>query len=323
MSADSNEKAGLDTNHDVLLPLLRKPRPLRPGSRVRVIAPSSPFDPNRLQEGLRTLEDLGLVPLVADRIFEVDGYLAGSDSARSTEVVEAMTACDSDAVIPVRGGYGAGRLLPILETHVNCIVPMLWMGFSDITALHLFFLSTGCLSTLHGPNVVSMGRLDAVSRQRLEAALFGRDWEGTFCYNGLRGIIGGHAEGHIVAGNLAVLTSLLGTRYAPCLDNAILVLEDINEPAYRIDRMLTQLTLQPGFDRVAGVVFGDIQVPTELENLLKGTITRFAERFGRPVATGFPIGHGSRNAPVPEGVTAVLDADRGVLQVTQDPFDRG
>jgi len=265
---------------------------------------------------------LGLTPLVSDRIFDVDGYLAGSDEARSAEVISAMTMVDNEAVIPVRGGYGAARLLPTLEAHVDHIMPSLWMGFSDITALHLFFLSTGRFSTMHGPNVVSIGRLDETSRQRLEASLFGRDWESTFCYDRLQNISGGRAEGHIVAGNLAVLTSLLGTRYAPCLDGAILILEDINEPAYRIDRMLTQLALQPGFDRIAGMAFGDIPVPLELVGLLKSTLVRFAQRLGRPIVTGFPIGHGSRNAPVPEGMSAILDADRGVLQVTQDPFDR-
>lgn len=302
---------------------MRRPKPLSTGSRVQVIAPSSPFDPEHLAEGLRILDAMGLIPVVADRVFEKDDFLAGTDAARGAELVAALTAPDGQAVFPVRGGYGAERLLPLLDAHADHIVPTLWMGFSDFTALHLFLLNQGCLTSLHGPNVVSIGRLDAPSREHLEAAIFGRDWERTFFYDGLTPLQGGCAEGPLTAGNLAVIASLFGTPYAPCLDGRILVLEDVHEPVYRIDRMLTQLTMQPGFDRIAGVAFGDLSVPHELMGSLQATLIRFAARLGRPVVTGFPMGHGICNWPVPEGVNAVLDAEHGFLQVVQDPFERG
>ncbi len=297
-----------------------KPRPLAKGSPIRILAPSSPFERVRLPEGLKVLTDMDLVPLHSERVFQADGYLAGPDALRLHELVAAFTTDPGDAVVPARGGYGAMRLLRELASHAGALKPRLFLGFSDITALHLFFRAERDLVTFHGPNVISMARLDPPSLARLQAALFGRDPEATFLYAGLRPLCSGRARGRLVAGNLSLITSLIGTRWAAPLQGAILVLEDVSEPLYRVDRMLTQLSLQAGFEGVAGLAFGDLGVEEAERERLETLLRDVARAAGKPAVTGFPAGHGACNFPVPQGVEALLDADIGVLRVLESPY---
>lgn len=299
-----------------------KPRPLRPGACVRLVAPASPFDADRLPEGVRVLTDLGLAPIWTDRVFQRDGYLAGPDALRALELVTALTDRTADAVVAIRGGFGMMRILDVLEAHRDRLGRPLVLGFSDLTALHLFLAAGQGRVTFHGPNVMGMARLDAESRSRLGAALSGTDWESTFSWGGLQAIRGGVAHGRLVVGNLSMLCALAGTRYAAALAGAVLILEDVHEPVYRIDRMLSQLSLLVDAPRLAAVVLGDLGVAPGERPLLQAALEGFAARLACPVVSGFPIGHGASNHPVPTGVTATLDADVGLLRVVEDPFDR-
>jgi muramoyltetrapeptide carboxypeptidase len=300
-----------------------KPRPLRPGACVRLVAPASPFDPARLADGVRVLTDLGLAPIWTERVLQREGYLAGPDGLRALELAAALTDGTADAVVAIRGGYGVMRLLDVLEPRRDDLKPALVMGFSDLTALHLFLAAGAPRVTFHGPNVLGMARLDADSRARLGAALSGTDWEATFAWGGLRTVRGGAARGRLLAGNLSMLCAMMGTRYAAALDGTILVVEDVHEPAYRIDRLLTQLALHPDAPRLAGVVLGDLGVVPDEQPLLDAAVAAFAARLACPVVAGFPAGHGASNHPIPLNVPASLDADVGLLRVLEDPFDRG
>lgn len=299
---------------------MRKPAPLEKGSPVRVIEPSSPFERDRLPAGLKALTDMGLAPIHSDRIFDADGYLAGPDALRAKELVSAFTTFKEDAVIPARGGYGAMRILQEVHGHAGILEPRLFMGFSDITSLHLFFMGDGDLVTFLGPNVISLTRVNARTLDRVHAALFGLEPEETFLYGGLIPLTSGRVRGRLVAGNLSLVTSLAGTPFAAALEDAILVLEDVEEPLYRVDRMLTQLALQEGFHRVGGLAFGDLGVPAEDRPALEKVLRRFTETWGKPAVMGFPIGHGEDNVPVPEGVQALLDADIGLVRVLESPY---
>jgi len=301
---------------------MRRPRPLARGSTVRVIEPSSPFEREKLPAGLKVLADIGLVPVHSDRIFQADGYLAGPDLLRARELVAAFSTEPGDAVIPARGGYGSMRILDEAARHAGAMEPRLFMGFSDITSLHLFFLTAGDLTTFHGPNVISMARLEPASLARLRAALHGTDPADTFTFGGLVPLTGGAARGRVVAGNLSLVTAMIGTRYAAPLCGSILALEDVSEPAYRVDRMLQQIRMQPNASGIAGFAFGDMGVDEAERPLLERLLKRFAEAMGKPAVMGFPIGHGTVNFPVPEGAQASLDADVGVLRVLDDPYDR-
>ncbi len=299
-----------------------KPRPLRPGACVRLVAPASPFDADRLADGVRVLTDLGLAPIWTDRVFQREGYLAGPDALRALELATALTDGVADAVVAIRGGYGVMRILDVLETQRGQLKQPLVMGFSDLTALHLFLALDAGRVTFHGPNVMGMARLDAESLAKLGATLTGTDWESTFSWGGLKAVRGGTAQGRLLAGNLSMLCALAGTRYAAPFVGTILVLEDVHEPAYRIDRMLTQVALHADAPRLAGVALGDMGVVPAEQSLLDEAVAAFAARLSCPVVTGFPAGHGSSNHPVPQGVLASLDAGLGLLRVLEDPFER-
>jgi len=294
--------------------------PLVPGSVVRVVAPSSPFDRERLAAGVRVLADMGLVPAVSERVYQAEGFLAGPDALRERELVDAMTGDPSDAVIPARGGYGATRILSRIARHLDAFRPKLFQGFSDITALHLLMVQDGGLVTFHGANVVGLPRLDAASIARTRAGLMGLDREATLTYAGLAPVVGGQARGRLVAGNLTMLACLCGTPFAARLDGAILVVEEVGEAPYRVDRMLTQLSQQPDAGGIAGLAFGELGSGEAEREELAVVVRRFAEQLRRPVVTGFPAGHGAVNYPVPQGVAAVLDADIGMLRVVEDPY---
>jgi len=300
--------------------MMKKPRALRPGDAVRVLAPASPFDRARLPDGLAVLKEFSLVPVFSERIFESDGYLAGPDSLRARELIAAFTTDACAAVMPVRGGYGSMRLLRDLKAHSKSFEPRLFIGFSDITALHRFFQVDVGLVTFHGPNVISSARLDPESRARLRATLFGENPEQTFLYAGLQPLVSGRARGPLVVGNLSLITSLIGTPWAARLPGSLLVLEDVSEPLYRVDRMLCQLSMQPDFEAVAGLAFGDLGVPEAERDALAARLGDFAQAHRKPAVCGFPIGHGERNVPVPQSVTAILDADVGVLRVLESPY---
>ncbi|MBL6974419.1 MAG: LD-carboxypeptidase [Deltaproteobacteria bacterium] len=299
---------------------MRKPAPLEKGSPVRVIEPSSPFQRDRLPAGLKVLMDMELAPVHSERIFDADGYLAGPDALRAKELVSAFTTFGEKAVIPARGGYGAMRILDEVSGHAGGLDTRLFMGFSDITSLHLFFLGAGDLVTFLGPNVISLSRVNAPTLNRVKATLFGLAPEDTFLYAGLSPLTSGRVQGRLVAGNLSLITSLLGTRFAAELEGAILVLEDVDEPLYRVDRMLTQLVLQDGFHQVGGFAFGDMGVPAEDLPALTQVLRRFSEASGKPAVMGFPIGHGEDNVPVPEGIQALLDADIGLVRALESPY---
>jgi len=299
---------------------VRKPRPLARGSVVRLVAPCGPVPAERFAAGVQVLAGFGLVPRWDPRLFATDGFLAGPDDQRAGELVAAFTVDDADGVIAARGGYGAMRLLPVLEARAAELRPRLFQGFSDLTALHLFFLGAGDLVTFHGPNVTTLAQADKESLRRARNALLGLDREATFRWDGLHTVTGGKARGRLVAGNLSMLGAMMGTRFAPPLRGTILVLEDVNEPVYRLDRLLTQLALAADAAGIAGVVIGELGARAEDADSLVATLRRFAEVLGRPVVTGFPAGHGNLLHPVPEGVEAVLDADQGILQVVEDPF---
>ncbi len=219
-----------------------------------------------------------------------------------------------------RGGYGAMRLLPHLDLEMLVEQPRLLVGFSDITALHLYLAGIGGLATLHGPVLKSMRvhrETDPVdSLERLRQALFAespapRRW------TGMRTVRPGTASGPVFGGNLSLLIPLLGSPYCPSLDGAIGVLEDVGEQDYRIDRLLTALELAGDAD-LAGLVLGEF---TEIDDNVFVSPDRFDEfldergaRFDCPVVAGAPVGHEARNAAFPVGVDARLDADAGTLE---------
>jgi muramoyltetrapeptide carboxypeptidase len=274
---------------------------------VAVIAPASGFERGAFEAGLALLR-ARYRPEYGDGLFERHRYLAGADERRLAELHAALADPDIRAVFCVRGGYGATRLLPQLAPRAPEGPPKPLIGFSDITALHLWLQAHGRIS-IHGPVLAQLAKLPASTCARLfdllESPRPAAPLTGSATY------VGGVAEGPLLGGNLSVFTRLLGTPYMPPLDGAVLLLEDQGERPYRLDRMWTHLELAGVFARVRGIVLGTFTACEEPgASYTSGEVLReLAQRTGLPCAAGFPIGHGDLNEPVPLGVRVRLEAD--------------
>lgn len=292
------------------------PPSLRRGDPVRVIAPSSPFDPAALARGLEVLSGrLGLVPRVRPDLTARKAYLAGDDARRIDEWREAVADPDARAVFCARGGYGAMRLLPAIDPAPLLEHPKVLVGFSDVTALHAVLNRAG-LATVHGPVVTQLGRAPEDALAHLEALLSGAPprpgaWELPAPGAGLvaaRTLRPGRATGPLLGGTLAILAHLQGTPFAPRLDGAILFLEDVGEKPYRIDRYLTQLRLAGALDGIAGLAVGQLQGCDDAGVLAADVVREVAAGLGVPAIEGVPAGHEDANFALPLGARATLVA---------------
>ncbi len=289
-----------------------KPPALHPGDRVSVVAPSGPFPLDVFEKGLGALASR-YAPHHEEGLFARARYLAGDDARRSGELNAALRDPESHGVFAARGGYGVMRLL----TRVN---PALYdpsthkavVGFSDITALHLALQAQGRVS-FHAPVLTQLGRQTKELQHRLWRLL--EDTERPRDpLQGTETFVAGAVEGPLIGGNLAVLTRLLGTPFMPDLRGALLLLEDVGERPYRLDRMWTHLQLAGVFDNdrggVAGIVLGEFTLCEERDADYGplDVLRELAREAAIPCAAGFPIGHGEINEPVPLGVRARLHA---------------
>ena len=289
---------------------VRKPAPLRRGDPIDVIAPSSPFDRARFESGVQALRDVGLQPRYGEGVFAQLGHLAGDDQRRKRELIQALQS-ESRAVILARGGYGLLRFATSLPEPPEKLL----IGYSDATVLHELWWRAG-VPSIHGPMCTQLGE-DPAALARLSALLKGEDpgaidWEPDTAR-------GGRAEGPLRGGNLASLASLCGTPLQPRFADAIVLLEDLNEPPYRLDRLLTQLLLSQAFDGARGFVVGDLTSPGEDPS---GRVEAVAERLEAlrvPVVFGAPFGHAGRNLPVAFGCAHALDAEQGRLTPLERP----
>jgi muramoyltetrapeptide carboxypeptidase len=288
---------------------------LHPGDCVAVIAPASGFDRAAFDAGL-ALVDARYESVYGPGIFERQRYLAGSDGRRLDELNAALADPEVRALFCARGGYGATRLLGRLRAADPSAAAKLLIGFSDITALHLWMQAHGRIS-IHGPVLTQLGRLPQATCERLFGLL-----ESSAPAAALRGAatyVGGVAEGPLLGGNLSVFSRMLGTPFMPAIDGAVLLLEDQGERPYRLDRMWTHLQLAGVFDRVRGIVLGTFTGCEEPDAAYGSAdvLRELAEATGLPCAAGFPIGHGDVNEPVPLGAAVRLDADSATLTFVQ------
>jgi muramoyltetrapeptide carboxypeptidase len=288
------------------------PPPLRPGDRVAVVAPSGPFDRPSFERGL-ALVAARYRATFDERLYATHRYLAGPDDARLAQLEAALADAEVRALFAARGGYGAMRLLPRLRF----TTPKHLVGFSDVTALHLAAQRHGWQS-LHAPVLTQLGKQPADVVARVFDALEGRALPPL---SGTRTVVPGVAEGPLLGGNLSVLTRLIGTPYLPDLRGALLLVEDVGERPYRLDRMWTHLRLAGLLDGLAGVVFGEFTGCEEKDvDYSSATILdEEAQALGLPCAAGFRIGHGDVNEPVVLGARYRLDAAAKTLTPSPTP----
>ena len=225
------------------------------GARVALVAPAGPLqNPDELPRAQDNANALGWVPVVAEHATEKTGYLAGDDRTRLKDINNAFRDPAIDAVWCLRGGYGLIRILEGIDYDAVSRAPKAVIGYSDVTALHAAIQKNCGLITYHGPTAREV--LTEFSRDSFERAVVEQTDSCGVAHNA-REIREGAAEGRLVGGNLAVLTALCGTPYMPDLSDGILILEDINEPVYRVDRLFQQLRLSGVLDACRAIVFGE------------------------------------------------------------------
>jgi muramoyltetrapeptide carboxypeptidase len=286
---------------------------------VALIAPAGALrGPEQLETATHNARALGWEPVPGASVLARHGYLGGSDAERLFDLNAALGDESIDAIWCVRGGYGITRLLAHVDYASLARRPRALIGYSDVTALHAA-AGTRCeLVTFHGPT--ARGELTEFSRSSLlRAAVEGGDpcgWAAD-----ARTIRGGRAHGRLVGGNLSLLAALAGTPYAPDYRGALLVLEDVGEPAYRIDRMLVQLAQSGALSQIAGLVVGHFTESSAGDEIPGGAldvlVREAAEIAGVPAIAGAPIGHIQDQWTLPLGAMARLDADALTLNVDQ------
>ena len=290
-----------------------KPAALRPGHTIGIAAPSSPFDRKHFERGIGVIESMGYRVKVPANCFNRRGYLAGSDTERAELLMEMF--CDESirAICCARGGFGCLRLLPLLDFGVIAARPKILLGFSDITALLVAVYERCHMVTFHGPVVTTLRR-----GTEKTCAAFVEAVASTvpLALKPSTPVVlnPGQASGPLVGGNLTTLCHLLGTPYEPRFDGHLLFLEDRGEAPYRIDRILSQLTLGGHLDGVAGVILGSFQ---DCGGSLEEVYDIVKEAFHRtqvPILAGFDLGHGADNLTIPIGVKAALDTEKASLQ---------
>ncbi|MBO1331119.1 LD-carboxypeptidase [Streptomyces sp. VRA16 Mangrove soil] len=301
---------------------LIRPERLAPGARVAVVAPSGPVPEERLQAGLDILRGWDLEPVVAPHVLDVHGefgYLAGADADRAADLQRAWCDPDVAAVLCARGGYGAQRMVDLLDwTAMRAARPKVFVGYSDITALHEAFAVRLGVSTLHGPMVAAADFLkNARAQGHLRATLFEPETVRTIAApGGGRVLVPGVARGVTLGGCLSLLAADLGTPFARrSARGGLLCLEDVGEETYRLDRYLTQLLRGGWFEGVAGVLLGSW---AECDDPDLGAL--LADRLGGlgvPVVDDFGFGHGEGALTLPLGVAGRLDAGAGVLTLDE------
>ncbi len=295
------------------------PPTLRRGDTVALVAPSGPLNSD-INIGIQWLRDAGLRVVCATDIKRRHNYLAGIDSRRLQELHGCFSDPNIKAVMAVRGGFGSARLLPFVDFELLKQNPKILLGFSDLTALlNAVTFRTG-LITWHGPMLSTIIRDGQAALDNCLTAL-SHCRPAPLKVKGLEIIRPGQAAGRLMGGNLTTLVHLLATPYEPDWQQTILFIEDINEPAYRVDRLLTHLQQAGRLEQAAGVIVGgflnsDLRTQADIELIWQRVLELTKE--GVPVWANFPVSHGADNTMLPVGASVLMDSGAGVLQFQED-----
>ena len=319
-----------------MAPAPTRPPRLRPGQTIGLISPSGPTSPNtattpELLEAARArLSAEGFQTVLGRHALDVRGHLAGHDTDRTADVHAMFADPAVHAVLCIRGGYGAMRLLDALDYDLIRGHPKVFIGYSDITALHLAFYQKAGLVTFHGPMATALAKGDGEDLRGLLRAVTQPEPIGALANPPggpeIETLVPGTAEGTLIGGNLALLTALLGTPYVPRLSGAVLFVEDIFDHLYRFDRKLVHLRLAGILDQVAGIVVGESVARTAPAENPAGAATApelsreeilhdLIVPLGKPAIYGLACGHGAHHLTLPIGTRARLDATHGRLSI--------
>lgn len=301
-----------------------KPRALRLGDRVAVVAPASPFERAEFDAGIAELVRLGLEPVYDDRVFERRGYLAGEATLRAEALRDAWRDPSVAAVIGARGGFGSVQVLPLLDPVEAREARKILVGYSDLTSILTFLTIAAGLVCFHGPMLAGrLGRgVEGYDRDSFLRLLMQKAPVGELRAAALVSVRAGEASGTLLGGNLTQIVASLGTPFAfapPA--GCVLFLEEIGERPYRLDRMLMQLRLAGVLDRASALVFGELVRCDEPggEATARAVVEEYARGFPGPVLVGFPSGHTSGPAfTLPLGVKVrIVAGERSFVAIEE------
>jgi len=300
------------------VPRLLKPRALPPGGTLGIAAPAGPVDPAHLAAGEAALREAGFRVVRRDDLLARRGYLAGDDARRAAELLELWADPAVDAIVCARGGYGCHRIVPLLDAGRARAARKPLVGYSDVTTLLLWQRRCAGLMGFHGPMLERGAGLDAALLGAWIETLTGRGPEQPVLRGSGRG--GGRAAGRLVGGSLTLVAASLGTPWEIDTRGAILLVEEVGEKPYRIDRSLAQLRAAGKLDALAGIGFGalvECEDPRYPEcDALEAALDAL-RGLGVPVVADLPFGHVEGNRIWPVGARARIDGERGELAILE------
>ena len=313
---------------------LIKPGALKPGDTVGLITPATYVsDPDRIALAERTIRYFGLKGKMGRNVKKRTGYVGGTVEERLSDLHDMFRDPDVKAVFCIRGGYGSAHLLDAIDYDLIQRNPKIFLGYSDITSMHLAIHQRTGLVTFHGPVVLS--RFTGYTQKYFRAALFESKPLGTLTNppeteelrptHTLRTVRPGKARGRLIGGNLSLIAATMGTPYEIDTKGKILFIEDVGEQPYSVDRMLTQLRLAGKLQSAAGIVFGECNdcVPRQFQPSFESTfslgevVDAILGELKIPVLSGLTIGHTTDQLTLPLGLQATLDADKGELTIEE------
>ena len=304
-----------------------KPKRLKLGDTIGVVAPGSPTTEEKVEKVYNKLTKMGFKVVMGKSCYSKYGYLAGRDEIRAEDLNNMFGDKEINGIICLRGGYGTIRILDLLDYSLIRKNPKVFVGYSDITALHIAINKLSNLVTFHGPMAASdlIGHISEFSLNSLYNSILNEQFN-PFIENPLeelKAINGGVAEGEIIGGNLSLIASTIGTPYEIDTKGKILFIEEIGEEPYRIDRMLTQLRLSNKLQEVEGIILGNFNncspEDPDMSLTLEEVIDNIIKPLNKPTLLNLQAGHCEPTITIPFGVKARLDADRKQITILEKP----
>ncbi len=307
-----------------------RPKSLQPGGRIGIVSPSSPGNEDDLRRGIACFEARGYVVELAPHALDRSGgagqsYLAGTDYDRADDLNCMFARTDIDAIICSRGGYGSIRILDLIDWDIVKANPKIFVGFSDITTLHLGMARLGGFVTFHGPMVCGHANLNKQAKAQFWQMLENTTYHYAHTAaspetSEIKTIVGGTVEGELAGGCLSLLAHNCGSRYAPDFNGKLVLIEDIGEKIYRADRCLQQLRIAGALEHAAGFIIGGLtnwdKVEAEPEtNMPDRLFEEFFGKLGKPTISGFQFGHVPNPLTLPLGAKARLNATEKSLEI--------
>ena len=317
--------------------IMQKPPALLVGDTIAFCAPSGFLDSVRMSLAKTRLEEKGFYIIQEDFIYRRWGYLAGTDAQRASELMSYFKDKSVRAIFPGTGGYGSTRILSMLDYDIIKSNPKIFIGFSDITALHIAFNQLANLITFHTPNPMyglgSKKGLDPISELYFWSLLMNSNdytYEIPFDLYGdslkVQTMVPGIASGKLVGGNLSLICSTMGSVYEAKTMGSILFIEDVGEAPYRIDRYLSELKLAGKLDLVNGIIIGrfsrrETEAPDRSTDFqMHQVFQQYFSKMKVPVIFNFPSGHGSKNVSLPLGCIVEINTDDEIFKVLESPI---